>query len=569
MKTNRFLAGILTSGLLTASLHADVLPPVQDSSSLKGKLTLVTGRAPTLPVTGARKGFVFFNLNSLPVDVQAGDIANARLRVYFPSVRTAGDVNVHSVTAGWTEATASAEPGISASPIAMFPAGTVASKKFVEVDVTATVQAWRSGAETNNGFAFVASGLTNLAIGAKEGSGTGYPCELEVQVDRSSSVDFSGTLVGDVAGTQVTTMVNQVGGSSAANIHSAELLANAATNANTDGTLVKRDATGVALPFLRTVATMNGPSFLSANIIAGSTANVMAPGVTGSVIAGGGATNGFPQTINAFYSNIGGGYSNTIGVNGSQSSIAGGVGNSANAGSVAIGGGQSNTGGANFATIAGGQNNTASGANSAIPGGASNTASGTNSFAAGNGNNASGASSFAAGANNAASAANAFAMGRRAKAVHPGAFVWGDSTDADIASTANDQMTIRANGGVALAVNANNNFSVPVGTLYRDNTVVAWGRVSGNGTVSDGFNIASVVRNSAGNYTVTLNTSFSGTALVPVVSVSYIGAQPTTAAAFRTASVNQLLSNTAFGVFINNGNFAAADADFTFIVTGR
>ena len=41
-----------------------------------------------------------------------------------------------------------------------------------------------------------------------------------------------------------------------------------------------------------------------------------------------------------------------------------------------------------------------------------------------------------------------FAAGRRAKANHPGSFVWGDSTDADVASTANDQFLVRAAGGV-------------------------------------------------------------------------------------------------------------------------
>lgn len=322
----------------------------------------------------------------------------------------------------------------------------------------------------------------------------------------------------------------------------------------------------LALPNLRTEASQNGPSFLSANVIGGSTVNVAAANVTVVVIAGGGATNGFPQTINASYSVIGGGYSNTVGANGGQSTIAGGVANSATSAGVTIGGGQSNTGSGQFATIGGGQNNTASGFNATVPGGISNTASGTDSFAAGN----------------------------RAKATHSGSFVWGDSTNADVSSTADDQMTIRASGGVvlntdaggmavnstggvslnagtgvALTVNATNATSVPVGTLYKDNTVVAWGRVSGNGTLGEAFNVAMVTRNSAGNYTVRLNTSFSGTSLLPVVSVSYIGAQPPTAATFRIASTSQLLSNTTFSVFINSGTFAAADADFTFMVTGR
>jgi hypothetical protein len=296
----------------------------------------------------------------------------------------------------------------------------------------------------------------------------------------------------------------------------------------------------LALPNLRTEPSQNGPTFLSANVIGGSTVNAVAAGVTGVVIAGGGATNGFPQLVNANYSVIGGGYSNTISPNGSQSTIAGGVGNVASSSNVAIGGGTSNTGSGPSATVGGGNQNVASGANATVPGGNANTASGFASFAA----------------------------GFRAKAVNDGSFVWGDTTNADVTSTADDQMTIRASGGVNLTVNATNAISVPVGTLYRDNVVAAWGRVSSN-TLTDAFNVASVVRNSAGNYTVVINTPFGGTAFTPVVSVSYIGAQPTTAAAIRFAATNQLLSNTTFNVFINNGLFAAADADFTFIVTGR
>ena len=52
---------------------------------------------------------------------------------------------------------------------------------------------------------------------------------------------------GDVSATGpngATGTVNSVGGSSAENIHTAEQLANAATNINTTGTIVKRDATG-------------------------------------------------------------------------------------------------------------------------------------------------------------------------------------------------------------------------------------------------------------------------------------------------------------------------------------
>jgi hypothetical protein len=43
-----------------------------------------------------------------------------------------------------------------------------------------------------------------------------------------------------------------------------------------------------------------------------------------------------------------------------------------------------------------------------------------------------------------------FAVGQRAKATNQGCFVWGDSTDADIGSSTNNEFTVRASGGVRL-----------------------------------------------------------------------------------------------------------------------
>jgi hypothetical protein len=59
-----------------------------------------------------------------------------------------------------------------------------------------------------------------------------------------SAALFTGNLVGDVTGTQGASVVSMVGGSSAANVHAAELLANAAVSTNTVSTIVKRDSSG-------------------------------------------------------------------------------------------------------------------------------------------------------------------------------------------------------------------------------------------------------------------------------------------------------------------------------------
>jgi len=60
----------------------------------------------------------------------------------------------------------------------------------------------------------------------------------------TSASSFTGTLTGDVTGTQGATMVSAVGAVTAANVAAGANLANAATSANAVSTLVKRDAGG-------------------------------------------------------------------------------------------------------------------------------------------------------------------------------------------------------------------------------------------------------------------------------------------------------------------------------------
>ena len=60
----------------------------------------------------------------------------------------------------------------------------------------------------------------------------------------ATASDFTGSLAGDVTGTQAATVVNSVGGQSAANLASGAGAANSATDGNTAGTIVKRDASG-------------------------------------------------------------------------------------------------------------------------------------------------------------------------------------------------------------------------------------------------------------------------------------------------------------------------------------
>ena len=316
--------------------------------------------------------------------------------------------------------------------------------------------------------------------------------------------NFSGSLAGDVTGPQSVTVVSSVGGQNAATIVSGVSAANAATSANTANTIVKRDSSGnftagvisansftgngasvtnvnaaavggldmtnlwhldgnnVAagqflgstnnqalefrvnnLPALRLEPTANDAHHSNiVNFVGGAPVNYIASGVYGSVIAGGGAANYFGGTysnsIFADCSFLGGGIINSIQADSRFSFLGGGNNNSihgvgsflgacinnsiqADAYDSFLGAGWGNSiqTNASYSFLGGGLANSISGAYGVVPGG-DNNAAGTNSFAA----------------------------GHRAKANHTGAFVWADSTDADFASTVNNQFSVRATGGV-------------------------------------------------------------------------------------------------------------------------
>jgi len=202
------------------------------------------------------------------------------------------------------------------------------------------------------------------------------------------------------------------------------------------------------------------PDATSPNLIGGYSGNWLTAEVHGATIGGGGSSS-YPNRVTDFYGTVGGGLNNQAGdnaytldsavyatVGGGQdntasslwATVSGGVSNTASGYHDTVGGGGGNTAGpAEYATVGGGLANTADGYAGAVGGGVANTASGGRATAPG-------------GELNTAAGQYSFAAGRRAKALHDGAFVWADSTDADFASTAANQFSVRAGGGVTMAV---------------------------------------------------------------------------------------------------------------------
>lgn len=285
----------------------------------------------------------------------------------------------------------------------------------------------------------------------------------------------------------------------------------------------------LALPGLRTEATVyaDDPHELGTpgapatpNIIGGYAGNVIAPGVVGATISGGGMEtwinkimgdygvigggvrnqvgDGIGTPADRYFGTVGGGIQNTAGhvystvagghVNsamGAAATIAGGYVNTANGFGAFIGSGYWNYADGESSTIAGGNCNRAYAAYSTIGGGGTveesptgignvvtdkfGTIAGGGYNQAGNGiadfsdvpyaTVGGGFTNFATGAyatvpggqNNTASGASSFAAGNHARAQHDGSFVWADGLAADFGSSAPNQFSVRATGGVVFA----------------------------------------------------------------------------------------------------------------------
>jgi len=173
--------------------------------------------------------------------------------------------------------------------------------------------------------------------------------------------------------------------------------------------------------------------------VGGGSVNTAGPGKWSTV--GG----GFSNTASGLRSTVAGGGCNTLAIGGCIRNVASGE-------ESTIGGGRSNVADNDNTVISGGLRNSAEGVQSTVGGGGFNHAVGAGStISGGTQNNAEGRfASVPGGDNNDADGDYSFAAGRKAKALveHPGAFVWADSTNANFFSTAADEFSIRAGGGV-------------------------------------------------------------------------------------------------------------------------
>ncbi|MCB1605603.1 MAG: tail fiber domain-containing protein [Xanthomonadales bacterium] len=216
---------------------------------------------------------------------------------------------------------------------------------------------------------------------------------------------------------------------------------------------------------------------ITANVIAGSSANLATSGVRGATIAGGGVPSGnsdplfsneAPNSVTDHYGTVGGGFANQSGdgagsaTDSAFATVAGGRINLASGTRSSVGGGAFNTAVAADSSVSGGFLNTASGSGSSVLGGTDNTASGVFSVASGAQNCAGGAFSWAGGhlakirpgTSSGAVGSGCVAVTTTATAEgDEGTFVWSDQSGSAFTSSGPNQFLVRAANGFGLNTN--------------------------------------------------------------------------------------------------------------------
>ena len=215
MKPLRSILTVLALATCASPLRAVVVPILSDTVGAVrlGATTLskTSGAAKTLAISPKSTAFIRFATGD--TGILPSEVGAARLTIYFASVTKPGSVSFHNITEAFTESfpeKTKPAPAIAAA----FASVTAVKGQYITLDVTAEVITWLT-TPTPGGFgiAVTADGTTATVLASKEGAGSGHPAVLEI----------------DLASSAVATAVD---------------LANAATSANTAGTIMRRDGSG-------------------------------------------------------------------------------------------------------------------------------------------------------------------------------------------------------------------------------------------------------------------------------------------------------------------------------------
>jgi hypothetical protein len=262
-------SGNFVAGTITANLTGNASTATNFSGSLVGDVTgtqsgtvvsLVGGVTSANVASGATLANAATNLNTFSTIVKRDAGGNF----------TAGTITANLTGNATTATTATSFSGSLVGDVTGTQSGTVVSLVGGVTSANVATGATLANAATNvNTFSTIVKrdSSGNFVAGTITANLTG---------NASTATNFSGSLVGDVTGTQSGTVVSLVGGVTSANVATGANFANGATNANTASTIVKRDAGG---NFTAGTITAN----LTGNVTGSSSLNLL---LTGGTLSG-------------------------------------------------------------------------------------------------------------------------------------------------------------------------------------------------------------------------------------------------------------------------------------------
>ncbi len=156
------------------------------------------GTLGTMNVSTGNNALIQFDLSRLTaLGLSASNIQQATLVFYLNKVLVSGGVDIALTGQSWSETGATYNnfnQGLVGAPFASNVA-TTATGQYVTVDVTSQVQAWITGAVTNNGIIIkpaVAQPSTSVVIDTKESTTTSHPAYIDVIVTSVGATGPSG-----------------------------------------------------------------------------------------------------------------------------------------------------------------------------------------------------------------------------------------------------------------------------------------------------------------------------------------------------------------------------------------
>lgn len=319
-----------------------------------------------------------------------------------------------------------------------------------------------------------ASGENSAIAGGKQNQATGICSSIGGGLFNSAS--HFGTVAGGTYNTATNTGAAILGGNSnTASAQYASVGGGASNNATGTGSSVGGGINNIARGSYSVVAGGGGGVPTDSNsaradysTISGGKSNDVPSLATYAVVSGGNNNSSMNEgsTVSGGirnvagdelvkYATVGGGVGNAVWIAGRLGTICGGDSNEVRGGWSFIGGGHKNGSGGALSVICGGDSNHTSGDYATIGGGRRNASDGQESTVIGGfSNSASGLrATVLGGQGNEASGSYSCALGNNSHAIHPGAFVWGDGWGTNLTSSANDQFSIRASGGLRFYTN--------------------------------------------------------------------------------------------------------------------